>query len=166
MKRIVALSGLAATLLLGACASPSGPATSPTPAPTPSAAPAPAPTPAPAPAPSAAAPSAPSSALVGVWEGKWTVDSMGYEGKAILEITGLDGGRVLGKATMYDTPYGDLTENFDQASYDGQKMDVKHKNAAYTLTLGDKDGKPRLNGPLTYNTDTGSYTGRLRVDKK
>lgn len=89
MKRIVALSGLAATLLLGACASPSGPATTPAPAPTPSAAPAP------TPAPSAAAPTGQSSALVGVWEGKWTVDSMGYEGKAILEITGLDGGRVL-----------------------------------------------------------------------
>ncbi|MFC4160961.1 hypothetical protein [Chitinimonas lacunae] len=161
MKRIVALSGLAATLLLGACASPSGPSSAPA-APTPPATPA---SPAPV-APVSAAPSS-QSPLLGTWEGKWTVDSMGYEGRAILEITGLEGNRVVGRATMYDTPYGDLTEAFEQASFDGQKLDVKHKtNAAYTLTLGDKDGKPRLNGPLTYNTDTGSYTGRLRVDKK
>ncbi|MEH6459080.1 hypothetical protein [Chitinimonas sp. JJ19] len=105
--------------------------------------------------------------IVGNWEGKWTIDSMGYEGKTVIVIEKLDGANVVGRATMFDTPYGDLTEAFAPATFDGSKLNVKHQNnASYVLTLGEKDGAMRLSGPLVYITEAGTYNGNIRVSKK
>ncbi|QDQ26244.1 hypothetical protein FNU76_07645 [Chitinimonas arctica] len=112
-----------------------------------------------------AAATASATPLVGRWEGKWTIDSMGYEGKTVIEIEQLNGDNVIGKATMFDTPYGDLSEPFAPGTFNSGKLVVKHQNANYTLTLGEKDGKLRLTGPMTYNSDAGSYNGNIRVSK-
>lgn len=117
------------------------------------------------PTPAVSAPA--SAAIIGSWEGKWTIESMGYEGKTVVVIEQVNGNAVSGRATMFDTPYGDLTEDFAPATFDGSKLNVKHaNNASYVLTLSEKDGKPRLVGPLVYITDAGTYNGTIRVSKK
>ncbi|WP_374535583.1 hypothetical protein [Chitinimonas taiwanensis] len=164
------LTGL---LLLAGCASapvaPSAPVSQPAEVATPAPAPAPvaplvtAPVATPTPAVSAPA----SAGIIGSWEGKWTIESMGYEGKTVVVIEQVNGNAVSGRATMFDTPYGDLTEDFAPATFDGSKLNVKHaNNASYVLTLSEKDGKPRLVGPLVYITDAGTYNGTIRVSKK
>lgn len=146
------LSGL---LLLAGCASapvaPSAPVSQPAEVATPT--------------PAVSAPA--SAAILGSWEGKWTIESMGYEGKTVVVIEQVNGNAVSGRATMFDTPYGDLTEDFAPATFDGSKLNVKHaNNASYVLTLSEKDGKPRMVGPLVYITDAGTYNGTIRVSKK
>jgi hypothetical protein len=103
------------------------------------------------------------SPLIGVWEGKWSIDGLGYEGRARLTIERVEGEVVIGRSTMFATPFGDLTETFAPARFDGQQLTVQHPNARYTLTF-DQTGKPlRLSGPLTYSTEVGTYTGRIDV---
>lgn len=158
------LSGL---LLLAGCASapvaPSAPVSKPAEVATPVAPVATASAATPTPAVSAPA----SAGIIGSWEGKWTIESMGYEGKTVVVIEQVNGNAVSGRATMFDTPYGDLTEGFAPATFDGSKLNVKHaNNASYVLTLSEKDGKPRLVGPLVYITDAGTYNGTIRVSKK
>ncbi len=105
------------------------------------------------------------SKLVGTWEGKWEIDNLGYEGKAVLKIERVEGNEVFGVAIMSDTPYGDMTETFVKATFDGTKMLVKHKSADYALTLTERDSKLRFSGPLHYTSESGNYTGRLKLSK-
>ena len=177
-KKSLLTSLIAAAILMSGCATnkkavetaaPAEPAKTAPAAPA-SVAAAPAPVAAPAPAAPAAAPAAATaqdSKLSGNWEGKWIIDGVGLEGKIVLNITGMEGNVVKGKATLFDTPYGDLTEDFSPATFDGSKLQVKHSNGAvYTLTLSEKDGKTRLRGPLNYATESGTYTGKVQVEKK
>ncbi|WP_137936888.1 hypothetical protein [Chitinivorax sp. B] len=100
------------------------------------------------------------SEWVGDYQGKWTVDGLGHSGKATLTITAVNGNQIMGEATWFDTPFGDLTEPVWQSEIktDGT-LTVRHKNnAEYMLKLVDR----KLRGNFKYEV----YTGTLDMDRK
>ncbi|PHV13433.1 hypothetical protein [Chitinimonas sp. BJB300] len=106
----------------------------------------------------------PTSMLVGNWEGKWAIDSTGFEGKAQLVIETVIGGTVTGHTTMFNTPFGDLTQAFSPAAFDGAKLNVKHgNNVSYVLSFSEKEHRPHMAGPLVYVGKSGTYHGTIRV---
>ncbi len=103
--------------------------------------------------------------IVGTWEGEWEVDEYGFTGRAVLVIDKVDGKTVSGKSLMYDTPYGNLNETFVAATFEGNKLSVKHrKNVSYILTLTDRAS--RLAGPFSYSAALGTITGKIAVARK
>lgn len=99
-------------------------------------------------------------ALVGNYVGKWIVDGLGQSGKAELKITAVDGNKIKGEATWFDTPFGDLTEPIEKSEIkaDGSIYVHHANNAEYLL----KPQGKRLVGNFKYEV----YTGTLDVDKQ
>lgn len=142
------------------------PVSTPEPAPVPAPAPAPAvePAAAPAPAPAAAAPAATSSKYVGSWVGKWVVDGTGTDGKALLEIKGVEGDTLNGISSILDTPFGDLVEPFAPGKLkEPNTVILKHANGAeFTLKSSEVGGKLTLKGTFKFE----AYTGTLVYTKQ
>ncbi|MEW9900383.1 hypothetical protein ABWL39_17330 [Chitinivorax sp. PXF-14] len=149
IKRITLAAAVAG---LAACATPPGGATPEQAAETAQ--------PAAAPVEAAPVPAAVQPALVGNYVGKWIVDGLGQSGKAELKITGVDGNKITGEATWFDTPFGDLTEPIEKSEIkaDGSIYVHHANNAEYLL----KPQGKRLVGNFKYEV----YTGTLDVDKQ
>ncbi|MBV8657244.1 MAG: hypothetical protein JO142_05395 [Burkholderiales bacterium] len=105
--------------------------------------------------------------IVGNWEGRWEIESLGLEGRVIIVIDRIEGKVAIGHSSIYDTPYGELSEPFASAVFDGSRLAVKHSKAtSYTLTLAERENSMRLAGPFTFTNSLGTFTGKLRVSKK
>ncbi|MBV8659547.1 MAG: hypothetical protein JO142_17130 [Burkholderiales bacterium] len=105
--------------------------------------------------------------IIGNWEGRWEIESLGLEGRVIIVIDRIEGRVAIGHSSIYDTPYGELSEPFASAVFDGNRLAVKHsKSTSYTLTLAERDNAMRFAGPFTFTNSLGTFTGKLRVSKK